>query len=84
MMCSTPLGSGFVSHINTEPSPWEGGEGRQAQGDVLVGGRRLASRRDIPRGTGAVNKSPERLESVPPCTRGDFRGVVGIALITSP
>jgi hypothetical protein len=68
----------------------EEGEGRQAQGDVPVGQACLASRRDIPVKPSqgftpeAVNQSPERLEPVPPCTRGDFRGVVGMALSTSP
>jgi hypothetical protein len=38
----------------TEHSPFEGGEGRQAQGDVPVGKGRFDSGRDIPRGTEAV------------------------------
>jgi hypothetical protein len=42
-------------------SPLEGGEGRQARGDVPVGERRVASRRDIPR-------EPKRF---PPPSKGE-------------
>jgi hypothetical protein len=54
----------------------EGGEGRQAQGDVPVGECRLGSRRDIPPGT----------EAVPPpwkgCARSSLADLVSCEVLT--